>query len=581
MKVFNKNRSRITQAILSLLMMVVLSTGCEEFLDVPVEDRYVSENFFNDPANVSLMVNDVYVSLKRGGLFSNGIGQNAITSDIQRTAQFNSQGGLGTYTHSASNAALTNIWQGMYQGIAKANNVLEEIEKHVPADLDVSDQIGEVRFIRALYYFNLVQLFGDVPLIVNTIQPDDEPMGRTDRGLVYEQIIEDLTFASNNCLLASEQSDYGRVSKGAAQALLSKVYLTRANMIDLGQLDGDAAADYQGAVDNAKSVIDSNEYGLVSYFPDVFNRNNKGHNENIFVIQYMPGEDLGGCVGCATGISKQQNDGGSWNNILGTQYYYTLYDDTDLVRRKWTVTKASLEIINGEIAMTSYENPRYFANLLESKNRDATTYFFNGGDQTWPTWEPTRVAKFRRWPLSSAEQGFFNHQAFNIDDPIIRYAEVLLIYAEALNEVNNGPSAAAYDAVNEVRARARNYPADGIDYLIEGLTNPDIDVQASAVPDWSGLSYTEFRDNILDERARELGGEQGCMRWFDLVRRGILVEKIQYLNTFDNPLTGGQEEPWWSNNQGPGMNVQPHHLLMPIPADELDKNPNLKQNPGY
>ena len=102
----------------------------------------------------------------------------------------------------------------------------------------------------------------------------------------------------------------------------------------------------------------------------------------------------------------------------------------------------------------------------------------------------------------------------------------------------------------------------------------------AAVPDWAGLDYTTFREMILGERVRELAGEQGTMRWYDLVRRGILVESIRFLNDYDNPLTGGPE-PWWAASNGPGLTIDAHHVLMPIPQNEIDANPLLTQTQGY
>ncbi|MEM9259550.1 MAG: RagB/SusD family nutrient uptake outer membrane protein, partial [Bacteroidota bacterium] len=527
--------------------------GCEDFLDVPAEDALTSDNFFTTRNNVESFTVGAYATLKAGGMFANGIGHNAITSDVMRTAQFNSQGGLGTYRMSASNNQLSNLWANMYTGIATANSVVTQIQERVPedADFETADLIGEARFIRAHYYFHLVRLFGDVPLVLDqVVTVDQAQVGRSSVAEVYNAIVADLEFAMANCLSKAEVAGYGRVSNEAATALLAKVLLWRGNYIDLGTIEGDAAADYARSAELAEQVINSGQYSLVEYYPDVFSRFSKYHDENLFEVQYETA-DLGGCVGCAMGISKQWNSGGAWTNILGTQFLYTFYDSTDLVRRKWTVTKASIERVQGELVLTSYENPRFFENLMRAKNRDATSYVFLGGTQSWPSWEPTRLAKFRRWPLRPEELGVFEHQSFKIHDPLLRYAEVLLIFAEATNEANNGPTEAAYDAVNQVRARARNYPEVGIDFLVDGISQPAIEVREEAVPDWNGMDYATFREEILNERVRELAGEQGCMRWYDLVRRGVLVEKIRFLNDFNNPLTGNLE-PWWTNQQGPG-----------------------------
>jgi len=357
--------------------------------------------------------------------------------------------------------------------------------------------------------------------------------------MVYEKIIADLEFGIAHLDTKAEITQAGRATVGAAKSALAMVYLTRGSMAKRDG-NGDGKADFQKAATLAGEVIASGEYQLVDYFPDAFIVENENNSEIIFDVQFKGGGiDEGTFNGAAMGLTGPTDKGGSWGNVIATTYFHTLYEPTDLVRQEWTTPHIKV-LGNGTLGLN-----------LQS-------------------WEPWKIGKFRRYPVRSSN---YNFTDADTNWPVFRYADVLLIYAEALNEVNNGPTAEVFNALNQLRARARNVNGDGTRaYLHEDVLPRNLSVNPNILPDISSANYPDYasmKQYIMDERARELGAE--AKRWFDLVRWGNLVERIKA------PLNAGEGAGW----NVTAANVDEHHMLFPIPNTEIQSNPNLVQNPGY
>ncbi len=302
------------------------------------------------------------------------------------------------------------------------------------------------------------------------------------------------------------------------------------------------------------------------------------------------------------GIRGNQNLGGSWDNISSSDYHRMIYEPTDSVRRLWNCPRVQIQ--DDGTLWGGWDYKIYWDTRADQKLSEATE------NDNWVQWS---VGKFRRYPLS--DPASYNYTNFGMDEPLLRYADVLLIYAEAYNEVHKGPGTynssagfdmsgasvqSAYDAVNLVRKRAR-MAAKGImhedalpprqlisDYLTETNTH---------VADWKpggygyiydgvrtvwdynnyGDDYAAFRAEILNERARELVAES-TDRWCDLVRRGILVQQMQVWRQY-NPFISTSERSIPSS--AAPENIKARNMLLPIPLSEMDVNKNLTQNPGY
>jgi hypothetical protein len=306
---------------------------------------------------------------------------------------------------------------------------------------------------------------------------------RTPAGQVYSRIVEDLIAAQNALPVSYPASEKGRATKGAAQSLLAKVYLTQ--------------GEWSLAAEKAKEVMDAKTYDLWENYADVFNIANENGKEDIFSIQFR-----GGGIGEGSLYSEfwaPQSAGltplGGQGDIAAEPLFYESFRADD-DRRRVTF-------------LTQYTNPR------------------TGQTVSYPS---AGLRQPACWKYFDATSTGWNQN--NNNWPFLRFADVLLMYAEAVNEVT-GPSADAYAAINRVRKRAKL---------------PDLT---------AGLSQQAFRDSVLEERSYELSFEGH--RWFDLVRRGRLVETMQAL----------------------GKPVTQKHTLYPIPATQIILNPALKQNPGY
>jgi hypothetical protein len=349
--------------------------------------------------------------------------------------------------------------------------------------------------VRALLYFNLVRLYGDVPLILHdpsTTNVDELKVPRTPKGEVYQQIIADLSDA-NQLPNAYTSGDIGRATSGAAHALLAKVYVTRKDWTNaLAELQKVLTA---GTFPGATGPYN---YDLFENYKDAFQKPTKNGKEHIFSVQFET------ALGAKN--STQNLSSGNFNSF-------------------------NISTWPGDLPADGL--PAIFE--AEDKRKDVTFFIkqLNPATGKVVTFNETRFAKFIDFsltPLTNQAQSGMNY-------PVIRYADILLLYAEVLNELNGGPTNEALQAINKVRKRA------GVTELSEGLNQAD------------------FRDAIFLERRKEF--VQEGQRWFDLVRRGgtYLYDALK-----KNPAKIG---------------AQPKDTLYPIPQVEIELNEKLTQNPGW
>jgi hypothetical protein len=419
---------------------------------------------------------------------------------------------LSKLAHSATVVRGKEIWQQHYANINRANVAIEKIPG-IEFDQSLKDRLlGEALFIRALHYFDLVRLYGAVPLSLTdqTVLPLEQlQLPRTSVDSIYAQIIADLT-ASAEHFNVGTTGEPGRATEGAAKSLLSKVYLTK--------------RDWANAVVKSEEVINGPYgYDLESDYSHVFLPAYKNGKEHIFSAQFLSNA---GSQGNATmgrdiftgipGLKGSYGDQVRFYTVGNDNFFsiYKLYSANDK-RRNVTFATSYVSPVNGKV----------YGKLNDPAIPNDSTPFLN------KYWDPANVS-------NTAESAANTH--------IIRFAEVLLIHAEAENELN-GPTDKAYASLNRVRARA------GLDPLTVGL-NQD-----------------QFRDSVYLDRRLELVNE--FQRWFDLIRqtgsaqtgvgpdgRGTLLINLQKVGK---------------------TNVAAKHYLFPIPQLEIDRNKNLSQNPGW
>ncbi|WP_439558132.1 RagB/SusD family nutrient uptake outer membrane protein [Dyadobacter sp.] len=386
-------------------------------------------------------------------------------------------------------------YAGGFRGINRSNIVIDRLPGITMDETLKTRYIAEARFLRALHYFNLVRWYGGVPIVTSeTASLEGLEVEKASVEEVYKVIIDDLTAAESVLPATYPASDVGRVTKGAAMGILAKVYITMAGT-------NRQSPYWAQAVAKLKQVIDSGVYDLYANFADAFALTARGGKENVFEVQYLTdvrGHGQGRGYGVRGALIYPSGGSGI---ARPTKSLFDLYSEQDA--RK-PVTFLTSYTYNGTTTQLSITDPDFTKAVSFQKLWDKTAKTSGG--------EGTSI-------------------------PILRYSDLLLLYAEALNEVNNGPTPEAYAALNKVRTRAK----------LAAL---------------AGLTYQSFKEAVWLERRLELTFENH--RRFDLLRTGRLIEAVKAETTF---------------NRNP--KIQPFHVLFPFPQADTDANPKLKQNEGY
>ena len=514
---FVKNISRM------LLCGIVLAgpMGCSDFLDEKSPSNLTPDSFYTIPDHAEAALAAVYADLRfiggGAGIFSsNWQLLEALTgTSTTETAQNSDLNNLYSLVQDGNTVHVVNYWNGLYRVIANANQVLDKVPAITPMnEVQKTKILGEARFLRASAYFTAVQLWGDIPLITTpqTATTDQFSPSRAPKEDVYKLIVEDLIAAEAAGLPWMDVS--GRANLAAVKTQLAKVYLTMA-----GFPLSKGASHYKLAADKALEVItysnaNPTTINLFKTYGEVHSETTENRLEHLFMIQYntvVAGNPMENFYPNFKPVTY--NGPGGTGSSVPTPTFYNSYEKGDL-RAK--------------------DQEGYFY----------TSYYTNGNGAPFELGAPYVFKHFNQ--TSSGKAGVAGTRQNNLNVPVIRYAETLLIFAEAQNEVE-GPTQAAYDALKRIRDRAT-------------LTTPPL----------GSFDKASFREAVWRERWHELAYEQ--ITWFDMVRlRKVYNGKT---NGFDNFV--GHVNP--SSNQP----LQEKHLLLPIPRQEILNNPNLKtQNPGY
>ena len=482
--------------ILYLLLGTFVISSCKKFLDEVPSSVLVAENFYKTEADAEAAVTATYDGLNdQSNIYYRGI---YLLGELPTDNAECGQGvanayifAIKNYTYGPVNDRIYTFYTAAYKTIANANVAIEKIPL---ITMDATKQkrlVAEAKFIRALLYFNLVRLFGDVPLVlrpVTSLEGVNEP--RSAVALVYAQIIADLQAGVTDLDAVNTGANTGRATKNSAIALLSKVYLT--------------LKDFKLASEQSKRILDDTSYGMLDSYFDVFTPANRSNKEILFAIQSKGG------TGTANGFSLA------------------------LYLPRSTIPLPGGGTVGGNSAdVPTLEFYNSFAAGDLRRNRTFFTQYNAGGGLV--TFRPHWYKYFDPSAISNLGDGSLNYA-------VLRYSDILLTYAESLNELDGAPSAVAYESINKVRRRAYGLPIN----------------EASPAVDLSGLTQQGFRDALLNERRWEFGFED--QRWFDLVRTGKLVEVMRAKGY---------------------TAIQNFHVLFPIPQRERDVNKSLTQNDGY
>ena len=504
-----------------ILALVVSIFSCTELEEDPI-GLYSPDLFFKTTADIETAVLGAYAHIANEQFYGRKLVLSLLLrGDMADIGDRNTPGRrqqVNDFDMDSNNGMITAFWPRAYRIIGAANAGLKGVEVIGETSEKISELEGEALFLRAFTYYHLVRIFGDIPYIETFIEnPDDvADISKTSASEVYDNIIADLQFAKDNLPDSYPNDVRSRPTKGTAAAYLASVHLTQGN--------------HQQAYDEAKWVIDNKDqfgYALEENFADLYNAEIADELiEHIFSVDFKgqvnSGNENTDWMAPITGIRSVFlpgiNEG--WSVAVPTLEVFTTWDDRDYRREVSFIDSAYLD-------------------------EDLTELF--GYDKFAPNHGSARPHIGKYWRNAGNHRGDGGYSDNNYS--AMRYAEVLLIAAEALNEINSGPNAEAEGYVNEIRQRARNWNGT--------MTSFPEDVT-------SGMNQADFQDLLIEERRLELAFE--FKRWYDIKRLQI-GEAV-----FTEP---GSLEPH------PKFDPDRDYLF-PLPEDELLRNENLlPQNTGY
>ncbi|MBT33856.1 MAG: RagB/SusD family nutrient uptake outer membrane protein [Thalassobius sp.] len=500
----------INKLIIFPLLLSFLA--CTDLEEEPV-GVLAPESFFKTPSDVQAAIYGAY-----GHMASETVFGRKLSLTLQLRSDMCDIGDRGTparrqqvndFDMDSNNGMITEFWPSLYQVVSAANAAVDGVQLIDATDEEKNALEGEARFVRAYAYYHLVRIFGDIPYIDYFVSDPDavKSIAKTSAAEVYEHIIADTEFAKENLPDTHSGDVRTRPTAGTAATMLASIHLTLGN--------------FQEAADEAVWVINNKDrfgYALEDDFQTLYIAEQADNlKEHIFAVDFL-GQQSGSSsanddiMGPITGIRGADQNG--WSVSVPSMAVYNTWDARDYRR------KVSLEDTT-------------------SVGGVATPY------TEYQQVQRPHIAKFARYPgNANADTRYSDHNYV-----LFRYAEVLLIAAEALNETAGGPTAEALGYINQVRARARNWAGTMTDFPADLA---------------DGMSQSDFRTAVLEERRLELAFE--FKRWYDIKRRDMLVEVftgVNSLESHDNVDTS-------------------RDYLFPLPQDELERNANLlPQNSGY
>ncbi|MFC5682704.1 RagB/SusD family nutrient uptake outer membrane protein [Flavobacterium sp. MAHUQ-51] len=535
--------------MLAFLSVGMLSASCESYLEeenksfVSIEtsqkypqtfDQLVAAVYLKARETTTKYTSNMYYVLEDMG--TDIITRGGIVAGVDENNDY--------VNFSVRNWPVQVYWSNQYSLIASANIVIDNAETIQGVSVDTKKVgLGEAKFFRAMAYFNLVENFGGVPLVLNQVKTAERNFTRETEENVYKQIVADLTDALDG--VPATTTVYGRLTKDAVRHFMSKVLLTR------GYKSFGTPADFTQSASLADAVIAN--HALVSSFASLTSIENQRNSEVIFSYLFGSNSSSMGWGNSRHQLYKFEffNYPGLKRSVKGvsgmpTPYFYSLFDDNDqraagTFKRVLYADQNFSATINGmTVNGVVGDTIMYFPKVAWSDSKIATKKYFVINPDKYFTSDGTTAVHhpiFRKFDDPSAPFAYGDQRSQGQRDMVImRSGEAYLIAAEAYLKASNATTAA--QRLTTLRSRA-------------GITTPVTSGQVTI-------------DFILDERARELAGEVN--RWMDLKRTNKLVERAKLYNphvAFNNAL-------------------KPYHMLRPIPQSEIDLTGGmLTQNPEY
>ncbi len=508
--------------IISLFIVLIITTmfSCEDYLERPPYAVLSADKFYSNPDELLQGLTSAYnpLSYMEFDIPFMAYG-NVVTDDSEKGGSgINDKANmyaLSRFRAVPANSMCLDFWNTLYSGVYHCNIVIQKAPDVESKDPDLVKRIvGEAKFLRGMYYFHLASVFGGVPLATTPLTPSELTLERATSDATWDQVEKDFSEAAKVLPLKSEypSTDIGRATSGAAYSMLAKAYLMRQK--------------YDQAETALAKVVSSNQYTLVDDYGKIFTKPFENGPESVFEIQHK--NTLSGWINDTEGtwipVFSQSRKNGGYGFDCPTEDLKNEFEPGD-PRLIYTLTFTG-DALSGDDAIDNSESPTGYHN--------------------------------RKVAISTADRAAeFWDQGYNIR--FLRYADVLLLYAEVLNE--NGKSADALSYLNKVRDRAR--ATNPIDPRRDSqVINITVDLPAITTTD-----KDELRSKIWHERRVELGMEY--VRRFDLVRQKRYGEVMRAFASKYN------------TDKGSAFNDD-YHYFWPIPENEINmSNGKITQNPGY
>lgn len=514
-----------------LLVLLLVPAACSDFLNENPRGTLTEVDFFRDGNDAQNALMGAYQSLHARQFLQNRNFPALVTvagpQVTTRQSPVSIWGCADAFDCGASNGPAANLWRSLYSAINNANTVVDNVAGIQSMDANRRAQIvAEAKFLRSFHYFMLVRLWGGVPLRVNATDRLEGLKGpRATADEVYEFIINDLTEAQKELPLAYPASEFGRATRGAAQTLLAKAYLQR-GIAGKSNPFGDALywpsaqpGDVDNAISELRKVVQSGQYRLVDDYGDLWNEETEQNSEVIFSLQNIMIRDLG--TNASTWFAPRRSGltgSGPWNDFNAELPFYESYEEGDKRREVTWLT----EYVDARGNPAKWDRDNIFGDTYANEGPDAAKYIPDRRDIPGVFSDPTDLV-------------------------LLRYADVLLMLAEALHEKNPG-SAEALALVNQVRERAGLAP-------LAQLTTEALYWERN----W--------------ELATEAHDRFDAPRFWDLFAEHV----------HENSLAGQLSPDRYPMRTVPRIEVvlDDTDRLLPIPQEAMDRNPELVQNPGY
>jgi hypothetical protein len=542
-----KKMKKYNYIIIILILSAASLVSCKKQLEEYNPSGSTAQAVYNTPEGFETAVNAAYTYNRYFYGKEAGYGLFETGTDIWTSGQLDSKPELSTYLNLKTDQAyVTTLWQQCYAAINLCNTALsyENTAGLSAARRPVLE--GELRFMRAWYYWHVVESFGDANFTLEPTTSLVTTANRTPVATIYDQIIADVTFAAQNLQNTPLDNNYGRVTKPAAEAFLARIYLTRGNN--------------QSASNYANKVIKNYGFKLLTNYADLWNITNQRNSEVIWALNYSTNLSFNDKAGSNNGhmiflmdyknlpgMTQDIANGKPYTRYMPTKYLLNLFNETDDARflgsfkQTWyannatSIPKAAYKLGDTAVYCSKY------AVIAATRAAKPYTIFdindmYKANGTTNDRSHYISLRKFDDPTRATSDETQSSRDVF-----LIRLAEMYLIAGEA--QLNLGKTDSAAYFINQLRSRA-------------AITGHQTAMQV--------LPASITTDFILDERAREFAGEQ--LRWFDLKRDNKLVERVKKYNPDAAPY------------------IQDYNALRPIPQAQIDAVTNkdtFKQNPGY